>query len=96
MSTHSSILNGLRDALLDTIIEGPPAWPGEKWFHADLAHLSREELVAERERLHLRLRLMTAIQCSRWPGVWFGERLERVEALLRTRHAAAGWSRVRQ
>jgi hypothetical protein len=73
----------VRGALLDTIIEGPPPWPGEKWFHRDLDFMDHEELARERDLLRWRLRLVPPREHQNWPNTWHVERLARIETMLR-------------
>jgi len=77
-----SRLTGLRGALLDAISEGPPPFPGERYFGADLQHLGPQELQAEHQRLRLRLLLTDPHEREHWPASWVANRLRRVEEEL--------------
>lgn len=90
--TTSRRLRGLRGALLDLIIAGPPNDAGERWFCADLARFSQSELRDEARRLRLRL-LLTPPREHDWPTTWLAERLQRIDAML---GAAAKSARVRR
>ncbi len=82
--------------MLDALIVGPPADPGERWFCDDLARFSSEELREERRRLRLRLLLTPSREKDRWSAVWLAARLEHVEALLRVDTTAGAWARARR
>lgn len=96
MRLHPSTIRGLRGALLDALVEGPPQDSGERWFCEDLMRFSLDELREEARRLELRSLLTPVRERTDWPARWCTDRLERVQALLRTRHAAGAWSRVRR
>lgn len=97
MQRHSTRTpRGLHGLILDAIAEPPPTWPGERWFHDDLDYLDRQQLLAERDRLRLRVLLTPRRERDDWPARWVAARLERVEELLRAHHTAAAWSRVQR
>lgn len=78
-------LTGLRTALLDALVEGPPAAPSDRWFNDDLWNLDRNRLLVERTQLRLRLSLEDLRSRDLWPTCWFVQRLQRVEQILRGR-----------
>ncbi len=80
---HRTTLRGLRTTLLSVLAEVPPADPVDIWFHDDLAIRPREELLRERERIRLRLLFTGPAERSRWPAVWFVQRLTRIDQLLK-------------
>lgn len=66
-----------RQALLDILIGPPPTYPGETYFHRDLARMTQAELRREKARVRLRLILEDN------PDAWWLDRLARVEEELR-------------
>lgn len=77
--------HGLIGALLVAVHPGPPTYPGETWFCADLAQMDGAELRREQRRLQLRLLLTAPQDRGRWPVSWLEDRLARVGEELRRR-----------
>lgn len=89
---------GMRAVVLDVIAPGPPPWSdtGERRWQRDLDYLPSEDLIHERDRIRLRLQLTPTREYQDWPALWFVERLQRIEELLRADRTAAAWSRGRR
>lgn len=81
----AAALRGFRGALLDAIADGPPLYPGQRWFNHDLPELPTDDLREEHRRCRLRLLLTPQTDRDRWPAAWFTERLTRVGDELRRR-----------
>ncbi len=85
-----------RTRLATLIADGPPAYPGDKWFCDDLEMLALPEVQRIVRQLGRALDLLSPVERLRWPGVWIAQRLERGQTLIRAERTARGWALVRR